>query len=193
MPSRFGAIEVTLPPVSRFGAIRLDNEPSTLRDFIGEETASQLTPEAAIEQGHVSDFVRFLEGKLEEFAPDTPERAELAKRIAPLRADVAEFERQQRKAEKQGVSRETILRQESPVGAAERAVAQRAVGQTAMRAEQGLGDIATAGLPRTQRRGASAIQFGKISGTPPIAKQPGKSRRKLKTSTPRLIRRTNEL
>jgi hypothetical protein len=128
----------------------------SLREFTGRADDDPTSIEEVLEPGGGGRaFLSMLERRLEPM-PDGPERTELAKRVNRFKQDVAEFDNLTSKARQAGVSRETVLRAESPVGAAERSIAQTAVGQTAMAAEQGLGDIATLALSAADRVGLPA-------------------------------------
>jgi hypothetical protein len=136
-------------------------EPQNLRQFVGEETAATLTPETAIAGGHVDDFVSFLRAKADKLEPGSSERQQLADRISGLQRDVAEYRTQQHEAKRLGVSRDTANRLASPAGAFEQSLAQSAVGQTALRAEQGLSNIAETGISLASR----AFGSGRMSAT----------------------------
>jgi hypothetical protein len=123
----------------------------TLRQFIGEEEAGKLTPERALEAGHVQNYLDLLREKAETLEVGSPEREKIAKTIAGLQSDQGEFDRQNRESKKQGVSREAIVRLESEVGAFEREISQAAVGQTAMRMEQAASNIAETVLSQGDR------------------------------------------
>lgn len=126
-------------------------DPQNLRQFIGEDIASGLTPETALGEGYVEDFIGHLRGKADAMEPGSSQRQELANSITKLQGDLVDYQSQRREAKKLGVSPAVADRLSSPIGAFEKAISQSVVGQTAMRAEQGLTDIATAGLSLTSR------------------------------------------
>jgi hypothetical protein len=169
-PTRPGAVAATANEPSRFPgakpaspqrAVRfpgakpaLEYDPANLSEFIGP-AGEGITPEQALQEGHVERYLGFLETKLQTLPLDSNERREMAKVTSGLRTDLAEFNRQTRDAARAGVSRPTLRRMESAVGAFEQSISQRAVGQTAQRAAQGLQDVATAGLSLTDRAAES--------------------------------------
>lgn len=126
-------------------------EPQNLREFIGPDIAQTLTPESAMGEGYVDDFVSHLRQKADGLEPDSPERKALAERISGLQSDLIDFKTQQSEAQQRGVSVETSNRLSSPLGAFEQSLSQSVVGQAAMRAEQGLSDAAAATLSLTGR------------------------------------------
>jgi len=128
----------------------------SIRDFAGKQ---DLTVEDALEGGYAKGFLAHLRERADKLPVGSKERDEISGRIAGLQVDLGEYDRQTRESKKLGVSRDTLVRGESAVGAAEGSLGKQIVGQTALRAEQAASGIAETVLSLGDR----AIGSGKMS------------------------------